>query len=67
MTDMNPAQKLLRDGPVVVNIGLKLFAENLGKADVPVQHVRWRPPLEVKPEVRDALRKLSGSSSSEGE
>jgi len=67
MMYMSSAQELLMDGPVVVNIGLKLFAENLEKADVPVQHVRWRIPPAVKPEVRDALRKLSGNSSSEGE
>ena len=28
----------------VVNIGLKLFAEELERSDVAVVHVEWRPP-----------------------
>ena len=41
---MAPIRELL-DGPVqVVNVGLELFAHELGALGVPVIHVAWRPP-----------------------
>lgn len=37
------AEDLLRSGPVVVNIGLEQFADELAAAGVPVVHLLWNP------------------------
>ncbi len=50
--------ELLALGPVVVNIGLESFAEALQEQQVPVIHVRWRPPPALAPEVARVLEAL---------
>ena len=49
--------------PIVVNLGIEIFAETLVDLKVPVIHVNWRPPVQLEPDVLDALRKLSAGSS----
>jgi len=43
-------EKLLREGPQPINLGLRGFGEALRHQGVQVIHVEWSPP---PPEVRD--------------
>ncbi|MDR7545402.1 MAG: acyl-CoA synthetase FdrA [Armatimonadota bacterium] len=49
---------LLRRRPVVINVGLELFAESLQAQGVPVVSVDWRPPAGGKAYLMDLLDKL---------
>jgi hypothetical protein len=49
---------LLRDGPVVVNVGVREFAESVAAQNVPVVHVAWTPPRELDAELAALLVKL---------
>jgi hypothetical protein len=49
---------LLRNGPVVVNIGLSFFAEDLRRQGVLVTDVDWTPPAGGDPRLADLLSKL---------
>lgn len=49
---------LLRDGPVVVNVGIREFAESLAAQDVPVVHVDWSPPRELDEDLAALLEEL---------
>ncbi|MCY3824275.1 MAG: fdrA domain protein [Nitrospinae bacterium] len=42
----------------VVNLGLEVFADELKNQNVPVTHVRWRPPAGGKPRLLEILEKL---------
>lgn len=42
----------------VVNLGLEIFADELKAQNVPVTHVRWRPPAGGKPYLLEILEKL---------
>ena len=51
--------KDLRKKPLrVVNLGLEIFADELRDQNVPVTHVRWRPPAGGKPHLLEILEKL---------
>lgn len=51
--------KDLRQKPLrVVNLGLEIFADELKNQNVPVTHVRWRPPAGGKPHLLEILEKL---------
>ena len=51
--------KDLRRKPLrVVNLGLEIFADELKAQNVPVTHVRWRPPAGGKPHLLEILEKL---------
>lgn len=51
--------KDLRHTPLrVVNLGLEIFADELKDQNVPVTHVRWRPPAGGKPHLLEILEKL---------
>ncbi|WP_238365721.1 hypothetical protein [Mesobacterium pallidum] len=41
---MPPENPLLTEAPVVINLGLDLFAEALAQQSVPCVQVRWTPP-----------------------
>jgi hypothetical protein len=41
----NDLDQLLRDGPIVVNIGALQFADSMRDQDAEVIHVEWTPPL----------------------
>lgn len=49
---------LLQNGPVVVNIGVREFAETLQDQGVEVVHVDWVPPAGGDTEVAKLLDKL---------
>lgn len=50
--------KLLAGPVVVINLGLKKFAENLEEQDVEVVHVDWTPPAGGDQELIDLLDRL---------
>lgn len=56
---MNTAvDALLQDSPVVLNLGLREFAEALQDQGVEVIQVDWRPPAGGDEEVAELLDKL---------
>jgi hypothetical protein len=50
---------LLRDGPVVVNVGIREFAESVDDQKTPVVQVDWSPPRELEEDLADLLKELS--------
>ncbi len=42
----------------VLNIGLRIFAEELRRQGVDVVEVEWTPPLEIEEDLKDILDKL---------
>jgi hypothetical protein len=51
-------EELLQEPLIVINVGLKGFAENLEKQEVEVLQVDWVPPAGGDPEMMDLLEKL---------
>lgn len=51
-------EELLRDGAVVVNLGVREFAERLQDQGVEVVHVEWTPPAGGDTEMAELLDKL---------
>lgn len=51
-------QEMLENKPVVVNIGVRDFAESLEDQQVKVVHVEWAPPAGGDPEMAELLQKL---------
>ncbi len=51
-------EKLLWNGPVVVNLGARGFAESLQDQGVEVVHVEWAPPAGGDTEMAELLDKL---------
>jgi FdrA protein len=56
--EVAPISEILRRPPVVVNVGLELFAESLQAQQVPVVAVDWQPPAGGKQHLLDLLDKL---------
>ena len=50
--------KLLNEPVVVINLGLKKFAENLEEQDVEVVQVDWTPPAGGDKEMMELLDEL---------
>jgi hypothetical protein len=50
--------ELLSTGPVVVNLGVRDFAESLRQQGVRVVEVDWRPPATADPDLARLLDKL---------
>jgi hypothetical protein len=50
--------EVLARGPVVVNVGVRDFADALRAQGVPVVEVDWRPPATTDPDVARLLDKL---------
>ena len=50
--------KLLNEPVVVINLGLKKFAENLEEQDVDIVQVDWNPPAGGDQEMTRLLDKL---------
>jgi len=50
--------ELLQNGPVVINLGVREFAESLEDQGVEVVHVEWAPPAGGDTEVAQLLDKL---------
>ena len=55
---LDKIEELLREPLVVINLGLKGFAENLEKQGVEVIQVDWIPPAGGDEEMIDLLEKL---------
>lgn len=53
-----PAAQLLQTSPVVVNVGLKGFADELAAQGVKVLHVEWQPPAGGDAKLAALLAKL---------
>lgn len=49
---------LLRDGPVVVNVGIHEFAASVAEQEAPVVHVEWSPPRELDEDLAALLEEL---------
>ena len=54
----DPTDELLRGPLVVVNVGLRGFAESLEEQEVDVVQVDWLPPAGGDREMIDLLEKL---------
>ena len=50
--------EILRESPVVINLGLKGFADNLEQQEVEVVQVDWVPPAGGDQEMIDLLENL---------
>jgi hypothetical protein len=53
-----PLEDLLQNGPVIVNIGVREFAESVQAQDAEVIHVEWTPPASDDQEMEELLDKL---------
>lgn len=51
-------EQLLKEPLVVVNLGLKSFADSLEEQQVEVVHVSWSPPAGGDQEMMDLLENL---------
>ncbi|HAL62590.1 MAG TPA: fdrA domain protein [Chloroflexi bacterium] len=51
-------EELLQNGPVVINLGVREFAESLQGQGVEVVHVDWAPPAGGDTEMAELLDKL---------
>ena len=51
-------EELLQNGPVVLNLGVREFAESLQDQGVEVVHVNWVPPAGGDTEMAELLAKL---------
>lgn len=58
MNKFTPLEKLLREGPKAINLGLREFAQALEAQGVKVLHVDWSPPPPEAEELSDLLDKL---------
>ena len=54
----DPTDELLREPLVVVNVGLRGFADSLEEQEVDVVQVDWLPPAGGDSEMIDLLEKL---------
>jgi len=55
---MEPQNDLLNQPLIVINVGLKDFAENLERQEVEVVQVEWSPPAGGDQELIDLLDNL---------
>lgn len=53
-----PPADLLQHTPVVINVGLEGFADELAAQGVEVMQLDWRPPAGGDPELADLLSRL---------
>lgn len=51
-------EELLQNGPVVINLGVREFAESLQEQGVEVVHVDWAPPAGGDTEMAELLDEL---------
>lgn len=54
----NPLMQLLTQTPVVINVGLEAFADDLESQQVAVIQLDWRPPAGGDAELADLLSRL---------
>jgi hypothetical protein len=53
-----PTHELLKEGPVVINIGVVDFGESISEQGVEVVHVDWKPPVDRDEELDRLLDEL---------
>ena len=58
---MAEKEKLFNSELKVINIGIKMFAEDLESQNVEVIHVDWQPPAGGDLDILKLLEKLEGS------
>ena len=51
-------EDLLQNGPVIINIGVREFAESVQAQEAEVIHVDWTPPASGDKEMEELLDKL---------
>lgn len=51
-------QKLLLQAPKVINVGLKMFYEDLRSRKVETIHIDWKPAAGGKQNLMDILKKI---------
>ena len=56
--NQKPVDKLLTDGPKVINIGLRSFFEACSSQGATSVHIQWQPPAQGKQELLILLDKL---------
>ncbi|MHA1971504.1 MAG: fdrA domain protein [Candidatus Hodarchaeales archaeon] len=54
----NNIDKMLAEGPKVINLGLRSFSDTCETQGVKVTHVRWKPPAGGDPELIELLNRL---------
>src|SRR5438034_10562350 len=62
MSQPDPITTLLQTGPVVLNVGVRTFAETLAAVGAPHLHVDWQPPAQGDPELGRLLAALADDS-----
>ena len=55
----NKTSSLLDNGPTVLNVGVRTFAETLERVGAPHLHVDWQPPAQGDPQLGALLSMLS--------
>lgn len=59
MNPTDPISSLLQDGPRVVNLGVRTFADTLEAVGATHVHVDWQPPAQGDPELGALLARLA--------
>ena len=54
----NKLEELFESGPVVINVGVREFAESIQEQEVEIVHVDWAPPAGGDKEIAALLDKL---------
>ena len=62
MTALDSISSLLSEGPHVLNVGVRTFADTLAKTGAPHLHVEWQPPAGGDPELGRVLALLLDES-----
>src|SRR4051812_15981953 len=55
----DPIATLLHDGPRVLNVGVRSFADTLQTVGAPHLHVEWQPPAQGDPALGRLLAELA--------
>jgi hypothetical protein len=59
MSEASPIAALLQEGPRVLNVGVRSFAETLDAVQAPHLHVEWQPPAQGDPALGALLAALA--------
>ncbi len=56
---MEKVERLLKEKPKVINMGLKSFYESLKEQKVDTVHINWKPPAGGKRDLMEILSKIN--------
>lgn len=56
---MKRVERLLKEKPKVINVGLKSFYESLKEQKVDTIHIDWKPPAGGKRDLIEILKKIN--------